>query len=174
VRGHALLLAALLAVQSLADVARREAERRREIDRQGIAAKVIEGDPSQLARSGNVSTSAQSPRIAIEEAGTRGSRTGSSRSYRTAIQKLDREIGSAQDRLVTLRERIQAERWAPPKAGKAGRSSAGTASQENLQWQVRDLELKIKRMRRERSAIYDEGRRAGYQPGELDGRGQLP
>ncbi len=165
---------ALFSVQSLVDVARQEAERRRELERQGITAKVIEGDPAQMAPSGNISTSSPSPRFVrqAEEGKLKG--RGSARYYRTAIQKLDREIRSLEDRLVTLRERIQAERWALPKSGRAGRSSSGSVSREQLQWQARDIELKLKRLRQERAATYDEGRRSGFLPGELDGKGQMP
>ncbi len=165
---------ALLIVQSLADVARQEAERRRELERQGVTAKVVEGDPAQMAPSGNISTSGQSPGFVRHADEDKMRNRGSPRYYRTAIQKLDREIRSLGDRLVTLRERIQSERWALPKSGRAGKSSSGSGSREQLQWQARDIELKLKRLRQERAAIYDEGRRSGFLPGELDGKGQIP
>lgn len=163
-----------MTVQSLADVARQEAERRSELERQGVTAKVIEGDPGRMAPSGNISTSAQSPGFARHADEDKLRNRGSPRYYRTAIQKFNREIRSLEDRLVTLRERIQAERWALPKSGRAGRSSSGSGSREQLQWQARDIELKLKRLRQERAAIYDEGRRSGFLPGELDGKGQVP
>ena len=164
----------VLAVQSLADAARREAERRRELDRQGIAAKVIEGDPGSLAPDGAVSTSSPGPRFGSGEVRANAKSRDSPRSYRSALQKLDREIRTAEDRLTMLRERLQAERWALPKAGRASRSGGGAESRERMEQQIRELELRVKRLRQDRLATYDEGRRAGFQPGELDGKGRLP
>lgn len=163
-----------LAAQSLAEVARKEAERRRDVDRQGLAAKVIDGDPAQLAPNGNLSTSspAPRPRAGDDRAGPRSRETP--RSYRTRIQKLDRDIRSGDDRIAALRERLRAERWAPPREGRLSRSSSAAASQERLQAQVRELESKLKQLKRERREVYDEGRRAGFQPGELDGKGHMP
>jgi len=46
------LLPLTLDAQSLAEVARKEAERRRELDRLGVEAKVIDGDAAQLAPMG--------------------------------------------------------------------------------------------------------------------------
>jgi hypothetical protein len=165
----------LLTAQSLAEAARREAERRREIDRQGLEAKVIDGDSSQLAPNGNLSTSSpvrQERRTTDREVEPR--RRGAPRSYRTKIQKLDREIRSGEDRIVALRERLRSERWALPKVGRISRSSGGSGSQERLQAQIRDLESKVKLLRKERRETYDEGKRAGFLPGELDGKGQMP
>ncbi|NWG12147.1 MAG: hypothetical protein HXY20_01290 [Acidobacteria bacterium] len=173
-RTNAVLVLVFLSVQSMADVARREAERRLELERQGVSAKVIEGDPAQMAPSGNISTSSPSPRFAGRERDNKEENRGSARKYRTAIQKLDREIRSLEDRLGTIRERMQAERWALPKSGRSGRSSSQANSREQLQWQARDIELKLKRLRQERAALYDEGRRSGLLPGELDGKGQMP
>jgi hypothetical protein len=43
-----------------------------------------------------------------------------------------------------------------------------------LQREIDELESKLKRIRRERQEIYEEGRKAGFLPGELDGRGLIP
>ncbi len=162
------------ATQSLAEVARREAERRRELDRQGVEAKVIDGSSPQLAPNGNLSTSspASGPRARDDPAGSAG--RGRPRSYRTRIQRLDREIRSAEDRIAVLQERLRKERWALPKVGRLSRSSGAATSQERLQGQIRDLEGKVKQLKRERREVWDEGRRSGYQPGELDGKGLVP
>jgi predicted RNase H-like nuclease (RuvC/YqgF family) len=165
----------LLTAQSLAEAARREAERRREIDRQGLEAKVIEGDPAQLAPGGNLSTSDPVRRdrpTADREVEPR--RRGTPRFYRAKIQKLDREIRSGEDRIAALRERLRSERWALPKVGRISRSSGISGSQERLQAQIRDLESKVKQLRKERRETYDDGKRAGFLPGELDGKGQMP
>jgi predicted RNase H-like nuclease (RuvC/YqgF family) len=165
----------LLNAQSLAEAARREAERRREIDRQGLEAKVIEGDPAQLAPDGNLSTSSPVRRDRpTTDREVEPRRKGTPRSYRTKIQKLDREIRSGEDRIAALRERLRRERWALPKVGRISRSSGGSGSQERLQAQIGDLESKVRQLRKERRETYDEGRRAGFLPGELDGRGQMP
>ncbi len=163
-----------LAAQSLAEVARKEAERRRELDLQGVEAKVIDGNTVQLAPNGNLSTSSPAPGShAPDDPAGRVSR-GRSRPYQTRIQRLDREIRSAEDRIAALRERLRAERWALPKVGKLSRSSGSATTQERLQNQIRELDSKLKQLRRERREVWDEGRRAGFQPGELDGRGLVP
>jgi len=162
------------AVQSLADAARREAERRRELDRQGVAAKVIEGDPAQLAPDGAVSTSMPGPRFGSGEARASAKGRDSPRSYRSALQKLEREIRTAEDRLAMLRERLRAERWAQPKGGRSAKTNGGAESRERIERQIRELELRVKRLRQDRVATYDEGRRAGFEPGELDGKGRMP
>lgn len=162
------------AAQSLAEVARREAERRRELDRQGVEAKVIDGNTQQLAPNGNLSTSSPTPgrRTPADPAGSVGK--ARPRSYQTRIQRLDREIRIAEDRIAALRERLRKERWALPKVGRLSKSSGAATSQERLQGQIRDLEAKMKQMRRERREVWDEGMRAGFQPGELDGKALTP
>lgn len=168
------LLPCSLAAQSLAEVARREAERRRELDRQGVAARVIDGDAAQLAPNGNVSTSSPAPRSRMPGDPAGHASVKQPRSYRTRIQKLDRDIVSAEDRVTVLRERLRKERWALPKVGRLSRSSGAATSQERLERQIRDLDSKVRQLRRERREVWDEGRRAGYQPGELDGKGLAP
>jgi chromosome segregation ATPase len=163
-----------LAAQSLAEVARREAERRRELDRQGVEAKVIDGDAARLAPNGNVITSSPAPGIREPDDRREPASRDRSRSYRSRIQRIDREIRSAEDRVAALRERLRKERWALPKVGRLSRSSGAVNSQERLQGQISALDSKVKQLRRERREIWDEGRRAGFQPGELDGKGLTP
>ena len=168
------LLPLTLDAQSLAEVARKEAERRRELDRLGVEAKVIDGDAAQLAPNGNVTTSSGTPSFrAPRDPAGRASRERP-RAYRTRIQRLDREIRSSEDRIAALQERLRKERWALPKVGRLSRSSGTSTSQERLQGQIKDLESKVKQLRRERREVFDEGRRAGFQPGELDGKGVAP
>lgn len=163
-----------LPAQSLAEAARREAERRRELDRQGVEAKVIDGNTPQLAPNGNLSTSSPAPGYGAPDDLERSVGRARPRSYRTRIQRLDREIRLAEDRIAALKERLRKERWALPKVGRLSKSSGAATSQERIQGQIGDLEAKVKQLRRERREVWDEGRRAGFQPGELDGKGVAP
>ncbi len=133
-------LPSLPAVQSLAEVASREAERRRELDRQGVEEKVIDGSSPKLAPNGNLSTSSPAPGSRARDDPAGGVGRGRSRSYQTRIRSLDREIRSAEDRIAVLQERLRKERWALPKVGRLSKSSGATTSQERLQGQIRDLE----------------------------------
>jgi hypothetical protein len=54
------------------------------------------------------------------------------------------------------------------------RSSSAANSQERLQGQISALDSKVKQLRRERREVWDEGMRAGFQPGELDGKSLTP
>jgi hypothetical protein len=166
----------LFLLQSLADVAREEAERRKGLEQQGIEAKVIEGDITRLAPNGNLSTStlpSPAPKK-TKPSSDSGKSPSSIRSFRSALQKLDRTIRQDQERLDSRRARLQAEKWALPKVGPVSRGGGSADSQARLQVEIGELESKLKRMRRERSEIYEEGRRAGFLPGELDGKGIIP
>jgi len=167
----------LFALQSLADIAREEAKRREKLEEQGIEAKVIEGDITRLAPNGNLSTSTpQLPGPKKEKLSSPPDKAPSSvRSFRSALQKLDRAIRQDQERLGSLRARLQAEKWAPPKIGRVSTKGVGNAeTQERLQAEIEELESKLKRTRRERSEVYEAGRKAGFLPGELDGKGLIP
>jgi hypothetical protein len=163
------------AVQSLGELGRKEAERRKTLDEQGVRGKVIETqDPSKLAPNGNVSVSkpepgSRPPRLRANAAGSR-----SSSSIRNTIQKLDREIRGVEDRLSLVRQRAQSERWAPPPVGRISRSGSSAASEQRMRNEIQELELKLKRLQRERLEKYDAARRAGYLPGEIDGKGITP
>jgi uncharacterized protein (UPF0335 family) len=43
-----------------------------------------------------------------------------------------------------------------------------------LREEIEDLELKLKRLQQERSEVYAEGKKAGFLPGELSGKGIIP
>jgi hypothetical protein len=173
----ALLLASAAAAtgypQSLAEVARKEAERRQKLDQQGVQVKRIESaEPSQLAPGGAISVS--SPRSGLGPAAAPAPKAEpkeSLRSFQTRLQKLDRDILQAEERLKLLRARADAERWAPVKAAKGSRGSGSSSSQEQLRWEILELEGKLSRFRQERSDTFQAGRKAGYLPGELEGRG---
>jgi len=171
-------LAALLlfSLQSLGDVAREEAERRKLLDQQGIEARVIEGDITHLAPNGNLSTSTPSspgPKKTRSSPDS-GKSLSTVRTFRSALQKLDRTIQQDQERLESRRARLQAGKWALPRVGRVSTHGESTDSQARLQAEIEELESKLKRMRRERSEIYEEGRKAGFLPGELDGKGIIP
>jgi len=175
-RSSSLAVLLLFALQSLADVARQEAERRRRMDEQGIETKIIEGDPGLLAPNGNLTVFApdhSAPKKSIKESAS-GKGQPSVRSYRNALQKLDRSIQRDEERLKARRARLQAEKWAPPKVGPISRSAGNADSLHRLQEEIEDLELRLKQQRKERSEVYDEGRKAGFLPGELDGKGLIP
>ncbi len=169
-------VAFLFFFQSLADIARQEAERRKQMQEQGIEAKVITGDIRHLAPNGNLTTSTPQ----VPERG--GAKTGSDanknaqlgRDIRAALQKLDQAIIEDQQRLSMLQQRLQKEKWALPKSGKTSKAAKGIDSEARLKAEIDELESKLKRMRRERLKIYDSGRKAGFLPGELDGKGIIP
>lgn len=159
--------------QSLAEVARKEAERRQKLAQQGVQEKRIEAsDPAQLAPGGTISLSSPDPRPAPARApATKAEPRASLRSFQTRLQKLDRDIVQAEDRLKLLRARLEAERWAPIKTAKGSKGSASSAGLEQLRWQIVEQEGKLARLRQDRSDTFQAGRKAGYLPGELEGRG---
>lgn len=158
--------------QTLAEAARKEAARRKELERQGIEGRVIgPGDPSMLAPNGSLTISVQGTnRAAVSrEADNRGSPAY----YRSRIERLDREIRQADERLKLLKAREEAARKDQSRGLSAGRAGGASAA-EQLSRQVADLDLRLKQLRSERQEVYDSGRKAGFHPGELEGRGVLP
>ena len=159
-------------LQSLAEVARKEAERRHKLDQQGIQEKRIEvANPADLAPGGAISTSSASPGLAgASGPAQKPEPRATLRSFQTRLQKLDRDIQASEERLKLLRARAEAERWAIIKTGKGSKGS-GSSSPEQLRWQILELEGKLAQLRRERGDVYQAGKKAGYLPGELEGRG---
>jgi hypothetical protein len=167
------MTASLGKAQSLSEASQREAERRKNLDQNGVEAKVIaEDDLSQAALKANVSVS--SPSYASKAASKETASKANVQPYRNALQKYDREIDQGEEKLKSLRARLNAERWALPRVGKISSSSDSSSSQEKLKTQIQDLESKLARLRRERLEKYDSGRKAGFLPGELDGKGVMP
>jgi hypothetical protein len=166
----------LLCLQSLVDVARQEEERRKRLDEQGIEAKVITGAYSDFSSNGNVSESTteieESPRISSSSKPDEKQKPVSS--YRNALQKLDRAIRQNEDRLKLYQARLLTEKRTPPPTGRSSKKKTNPDPPKRLKEQIEDLELKLKQLRQERMEIYDEGKRAGYLPGELDGKGIVP
>ena len=165
-----------LNMQSLADIARDEAERRNRLDEQGIVAKVIDGNASGSGRQANLTTSSE-PDIKAKEApvpprSEKGS--SSARTYRSALQKLDRAIQKTELRLKSVRARMQAAKQADSKSlGVPGRGGK-REQQSQLQIEIDELQIELKQLRQERLEIYDSGRKAGFMPGELEGKGIVP
>jgi uncharacterized protein (DUF3084 family) len=169
-----LCLALLLVfdMQSLMDFARQEAERRRQLQEQGIQAKVIVNNTAGTASSGEEAASEAPPAKANKRA-TRSDSPQSHRSvgsYRTALQKLDRQIQQIEERLSSLRAQLHAEKWSLSKTRRASGRSKPKKSASQLQTEIDGLQLKVKHLRDERFDIYESGRKAGFLPGELEGK----
>jgi hypothetical protein len=161
-----------LAMQSLADIAREEAERRQQLERQGIEGKVIERRDTQSAPKGNQAKAPQptegQKKISAGNASPK-SQTSLPR-YRAALQRLDRRIRQEEERLELKRVRLGENRWSLPGSGRLSTRSRTADTQERLQKEIDELQIKLKELRQEREETYDEGRKAGFLPGELEGK----
>jgi hypothetical protein len=157
-------------IQSLADLAEKEAERRRQLENQGVQEKVIEGDGESLAQSGNLTISTHSGvKFQNAEAPAKDRKNlPSIRSYRAALQKLDRAIRDNEIRMDSLRARLQSEKK------RIASNSLISGNQSRLQEQIDRLHIKVEQARKERADIFQSGRKDGYLPGELDGKGIVP
>jgi len=164
------------ASQSLADLARKEAERRKALQEQGVVGRVVAPDDLP-GRTGSgrmtVSDSGTSARAAQSDAGSPSNR-GKADAYRTRLQNLDRQIREDQEQLRLLEQRMAAERWAPPRAGRIARNQKSGSAYEDLRWKAEQLQARLSRLREERRRVYEEGRKAGFLPGELEGRRITP
>jgi uncharacterized protein YciI len=172
----ALLLLALDG-QSLVDIARQEAARRKQLEQQGIEAKVIVGNGPHLPPdSGNVTTSTGSgmeiERPSAKEPDKRPD--ASLRRYQTTLKKLDREIQQTELRLASLRTRLQAEKWEALKTGRSSGRSGSRKAKGQLETAIEKLQEKLQMLRNERFEVYESGKKAGHMPGELDGKGLIP
>jgi len=176
-----LLLLAVLLAQSLGDLARREAERRRTVDEQGLPEKtILQQDVARLGAGGSVSTSSALPHDKPPPARASppvGARDSLAR-YRSTLQKLDREIRTAEDKIALLRARGKSEADNPATPRRNSRSRRGGGARATADHrpdvQIKEWETKLKRLRQDRFETYDAGRRAGFLPGELDGKGIWP
>jgi hypothetical protein len=159
--------------QSLAEAARREAERRKGIEQKGVPSKRIDSsDVTPAPSGGTVSLSSPVSGSATNSAGTvRMEPRPALRTFQSQLQKLDREIAQADEKLKLLRARVEAERWAPVRTTKGSIGSVIPSSLEQLRRQVGDLERKLATLRKERADVFLAGRKAGYLPGELENRG---
>ena len=175
-RSCCLVLLLALDVQSLVDIAREEAERRKQLEQQGIEAKVIIGNGVSLPPSGNVTTSTGPPTVPEKTSERSDAPKGQASvgRYQTALKKLDREIRQTEERLASRRARFQDERWAPVQLGRSSGRSQPKNSQGKLQAEIEELQIKLKRLQEERFEVYESGKKAGFLPGELEGKGIIP
>jgi hypothetical protein len=164
-----------LSAQSLAEAARKEAERRRQLEEQGIEAKVIQGGVRSRGSGGSVTTFTREPEAKGASAPLKEPRGRVSAStYRRLLQKLDREIAECEERQAGLKRQADAEKWSLPRAGRPGRRAGTQSPQERLRKQAAELDARLRRLRLERMEAYEAGKKAGYLPGELDGKGIIP
>jgi hypothetical protein len=159
--------------QSLAEVARKETERRKLLELQGISGRVIENhDPATPASRGDLSVFGASRGAASSSQSGSARARDSPQRYRSTLQKLDGAIRETGERVESLRRQAVAAWWAPrTRLSRRGRNGA---SEERLRSQIQDLESRLKRLKEDRFQVYDSGRRAGFLPGELDGKGIIP
>jgi hypothetical protein len=159
-------------MQSLVDVAREEGERRKRLEEQGIEARVLDENAAGLARHGNITTSTE-PAASVHMPSVRSDSLkdqGSVRSYRSVLQKLDRAIQKNEAQLAAKRARLQAEKRANFKSGKASKGAGAENPQRRLQAEIETLQIQLKQLRDERFEAYEAGKRAGFLPGELEGK----
>jgi hypothetical protein len=161
--------------QSLAEAAQKEAERRKALKQQGIEGKVISSESLEENSGAAVSTS-KIPKSPGKPAAGRSSADGrrSAAPYRSALLKLDQTIRQCEDRLAALRVRYEEEKYTLPRSGRnVGRNTAN-GSRERLRRQIEEAQVRLRRLQQDRLETYDAGRKAGFMPGELDGRGIVP
>jgi hypothetical protein len=159
--------------QSLSELARKEAERRQKVDQQGIPVKRIESANIGLPDpGGRVSVSSpEPPSTRPAGAATKAETRPTLRSFQLRLQKLDTEITLAEEKLKLLRKRADAARWTVVKTPKGSKVPGLFSGQDQYRWQILEAETKLASLRRERSDVFQAGRKAGYLPGELEGRG---
>jgi hypothetical protein len=154
--------------QSLTEIAKKEAERRRLLDQQGIEARKIEQENVPgLASKGSVSLSSLPGSGPPARLPAQTGRKPSLEQYRTGLRTFDAEIVRSEERLGALRKRLDLEKDAPIRLGRGVRPGAAGNSKAKLQSQIQDLEIKLKRLRTDRLKLYDTARKAGFLPGEL-------
>jgi hypothetical protein len=163
-------------VQSLVDIAREEAERRRLLEEQGIEAKVIGANAVNPEPDENMSIPARRPDRREDSSVRSDSSKGRSSvlKYRTALQKLDREIQQTEERIKSKQARLESDRWKLPKIGRISGRSRTKDSSSQLKAEIEELRTKLKRLQKERFEVYESGKKAGFLPGELDGKYYVP
>ena len=164
------------ATESLADAARRESERRKEVDRLGIEETVIIGNGRCSAREGNVTISDPSEIKPLKDSSQTSSPKNSSslRQYRTTLQKMDRDIRKNEARLEKLRDRLQDLRRKNLTIRDISKIGKNEESRDQTQAEIEALQDELKQQRRERMEVYDSGKKDGFLPGELEGKGIIP
>ena len=166
----------LLSMQNLSDIARQESERRKMLEQQGIEGKVIEPEAVQSSQKGSLTVSTSPPSKTPREKPESASKGQASlRSFKSTLQKLDRAIRQNEERLESRRARLHSARSEILlRSGRTSSSGRESNAASRLQEQIEDLEMKLKQLREERFETYQAGKRAGFMPGELDGKGIIP
>jgi|GEM_PF-769509 len=164
------------AAQSLVDAARREAERREGLEQLGIEETVIEGNGESYSGEGNVSVFGPSGTTSPKKYATPSSAKNQSSlsRYRKTIQKLDQNILKEEERRKRLQNRLEDLRREGYRIGDLTKRRRNEESQNRTREQIEELEVNLKLMRKERNEVYDSGKKAGFLPGELDGKGIVP
>jgi len=166
-----------LAPQSLVDFARQEAERRRQLEQQGVQGKIIEGNGQHLTPDSGTLTTSTEPGADVAVPSRRQETPkdqASLRRFKTSLQKLDREILRLEARLASVKSRIQNEKWEKIKTGRSSNRSRTNDFGSKLQAEMEKLHTKLKELRDERFDVFEAGRKMGFLPGELDGKGLMP
>jgi seryl-tRNA synthetase len=165
-----------VSLQSLADLARKEAERRKLLEQQGIEGIVIDSDRDlkRLAAKGSLSLSTQTSQKQPSKQTAPPKSQKSLSAIHTKLEKLDNSIGEIEERIRALQERMRSERWALPKTGRISKNTGADDSQNRLQRQIDELQMKLKSFRQERAKTYEAGKKDGFLPGELEGKGIVP
>ena len=166
-----LLCAGAVPGQSLSEAARREAERRRLLEEKGVTAKVISEIPASAAAA-SVTTSAPAYSRTPSTAGSGKATAPALKSCRSTIERLDRQIREARDRLELLRGRLDAARKEDSELWRPSRTAASRGKAQQVREQVADAETRLSRLREDRLAAWDRCRRAGFLPGEIEGRAE--
>jgi len=163
----------LFLLQSLADVARQEAQRRKQLQEQGVEGKVITGNIIDTASKGSLTTFEPHASIKSDSQSApeleRDHQAG--RKFAAQLQKLAGEIREAEEKLNNLRQRAMQQRWAVLGSRKV---SGNTDVVTRLEAEISELEKKLKKLRQQRLKVYEAGRKSGYLPGELEGKGIVP
>jgi predicted RNase H-like nuclease (RuvC/YqgF family) len=165
-----------IAAQSLVDAARREAERREGLEQLGIEETVIEGNGESYSEEGNVSVLGTSGTTSPKKSAAPSSAKNQSSlsRYRKTIQKLDQNILKEEERIKRLQDRLDDLRREGYRIGDLAKRRRNEESQNRTREQIEELEVNLKLMREERRDEYDSGKKAGFLPGELDGKGIVP
>jgi hypothetical protein len=153
--------------QTVSEAALKEADRRKLLEQQGVEGKtILQGDVGKLGAGANVTSGTPLP-PASRPATARESPPKPDR-YRSQLLKLDGEIRRMEEKLSVLRSRLETERHFPFRLGRTSNAVQKTEAQ------IRSYADRIERLRLERMKVYDAGLRAGFLPGELDGKGIVP
>ncbi|MEJ2109406.1 MAG: hypothetical protein P8Z37_05730 [Acidobacteriota bacterium] len=162
-------------MQSLADAARTEAERRKSLGQSEIEETIIEGNGACYSGKGNVSSfksaaTEQKKLITVVPSKDRSAL----RRYRTRLQKIVGNIAKIETRLQNLKDRLRELKRKNLLIKDLSGLALNEESQDKTSEQIEEVIGHIKLQKRERSDVYDEGRREGFLPGELEGEGIIP